>query len=136
MDLKEALGATEAATADRFAIYLPDRDSEGEPIEIDAWIETALTIMTEINGGSTRLAPSIGMYNNNGKIIRENTTVVYSFIRDADNFIANLPRIKKFLHTFGYETRQQEVMVEFSGESSGSFFQRAYMISDYQRVTE
>ena len=133
MDLKQALGATEAASAQRFSLYLPDSDRNGAPVpRIDDWIGAAMRLFADINGGATRLPTAQGIWNpGSGEPVREATSVVYSFIRDTTHFEANLPRLSAFIHTFGKHADQGEVMVEFSGEAPGGFVSRAYFIDRY-----
>lgn len=49
------------------------------------------------------------------KIIWEKTILIYSFI-DPDLFEMNINALKDFLHRFGRETNQGEVVFEFDGQ--------------------
>lgn len=53
-----------------------------------------------------------GWMNDAGVPIWENPVVVYSEVK-PETFIANLPRIREFLHRMGRETNQGEVVFEF-----------------------
>ena len=68
-----------------------------------------------------------------GRVIKEDTTVIYSYIDEPDEFESRLNEITVFLHRFGKSTNQDSVMVEFSGGDDGYFVSRAYYIheSDY-----
>lgn len=136
MDLQKELGAREAATVNKISIYLPDHDRIGAPVpSIDEWIEAGLSVMAEIAGGATLLPPAQGVWNpEDGETVREDTSVIYSFIRDWPKFAANVRRLRAFLHTFGQQTNQGEVMVEFTGETEGGFLSRAYYISEYEEA--
>ncbi len=80
------------------------------------WVEEALALLSEINGGATATAPVEGAWENDaGILIREQTVLVYSFVK-ADAFIENLARIRDLLHRFGRETGQGEVAFEFDHE--------------------
>ena len=46
------------------------------------------------------------------KPILERTAVVYTYV-DPKFFLFELPKLRKFLHRFGRETKQGEVVVEF-----------------------
>jgi hypothetical protein len=122
---------------------LPDRDRDGAPVRhLEAWIEMAMGVFTDVNGGATRLPLAHGMWKpqSGGKTVREATTVVYSFIRDRARFNANVGRLTTFIHSFGKHANQGEVMVEFSGEvrrrGERSFVSRAYFIDEYPKAGE
>lgn len=134
MDLQKALGAAEAATVDKFSIYLPDLDQSGAPVPgIGAWIEAGLHLMAHVNGGATCLPPGRGIWGSNSVTI-ETTYVIYSFIRCPDNFIRDINQLTAFLHTFGKYTNQGEVMADFCGEGEAGYISRAYYIRDYDQA--
>jgi hypothetical protein len=67
VDLQTALGATAAATATKFSIYLPDSDRDGHPVpQLEQWIGTALALFAEVNGGATRLPVAQGIWQPEG----------------------------------------------------------------------
>ena len=43
------------------------------------------------------------------------TRIVYCFVY-PDRFVGNVKRLREFLHRFGRETNQGEVVVEFDGK--------------------
>ncbi|HEX8642373.1 MAG TPA: hypothetical protein VF702_00495 [Allosphingosinicella sp.] len=135
MDLKEALGAREGATATRFALYLPDSDRRGDPVpDLERWKEAAMALFADVNGGATLLPPAQGIWkpDDGGATVREATSVVYSFIRNQERFERGLKRLAAFIHSFGKHAEQGEVMVEFSGEVPGrGFVARAYYIDEF-----
>ncbi len=55
-------------------------------------------------------------------VIWEKTTIIYTFIK-ANSFLNNLKSLRIFLHRFGRETNQGEVVFEFDG--------RFFRISDF-----
>jgi hypothetical protein len=137
MDLAKALGTGEPASLQKLSLYLPERDNTGEPVpDIELWIEGAMAIFTEINGGATRLPVAMGYWKPaGGALVREPTNVVYSYIRSARQFEANLDRLVSFIHSFGKHAKQGEVMVEFSGEVRGrGFVSRAYFVTEYPKA--
>ena len=48
-------------------------------------------------------------------VLRERTTLVYTYV-DPDRFERNFAALREFLHRFGRETNQGEVVFEFDGE--------------------
>lgn len=144
MELKDVLGAAGEASAQRFSLYLPDRDRNGAPVPLhEEWVEAAMAIFAAVNGGATRLPTAQGIWKPQaGDVVREATSVVYSFIRDTGTFEAGLERLARFIHTFGKHANQGEVMVEFAGEVPAGdggelrFVSRAYFIEDYPKAGE
>lgn len=115
-DLATALGAGDVSPQ-CFSIYVPNKDRTGEEIGNQRrWVLEAIRLLSEINGGATAMPPVEGGWlSDEGKIIWENPVVVYSFIRPSQ-FIANLPRIREFLHRMGRQTNQGEIAIEFDGQ--------------------
>lgn len=113
VDLAAVLGAGDVSHQ-CFSIYVPDKDRKGSEIGNQRqWVLGAIHRLSEINGGATAMPPVEGGWlNDEGEIIWEHPVVVYSFIR-PDRFLANLPRIREFLHPMGRETNQGEVAFEF-----------------------
>ena len=50
--------------------------------------------------------------NEQGQLIWEHPVIVYSYLNQK-RFLANLPRIREFLHRLGRETDQGEIAFEF-----------------------
>jgi len=115
LNLAEALGA-EDSSSQCFSIYIPNKDCQGEEIGNQRkWVLEAIRLLSEINRGATAMPPVEGGWlSDEDEIVRENPVVVYSFVL-PDNFIANLPRIREYLHRMGRETNQGEVAFEFDG---------------------
>lgn len=99
MELKDVLGATGEASAQKFSLYLPEKDRDGAPVpRHEEWVEAAMTIFAEVNGGATRLPTAQGIWKPQaGPVVREATSVVYSFIRDTGTFEAGLDRLARGL---------------------------------------
>lgn len=115
-DLGRALGADDSTSPQCFTIYVPNKDRDGRPVsDQQDWIEEAIALMCEINGGATAMPPVDGAWKNErGEVIRENPVVVYSYIA-TEAFTAGLPRIREFLHRMGRRTNQGEIAAEYDG---------------------
>lgn len=138
-NLREALGATETYSVQRFTIYLPDKDRNNQPVpDIQDYVEAAMTLLMEINNGVTRLPVAEGMFvdRSTNIVSREATHLVYSFLVRPDEFVRRIEDVNGFLHLFGRRTNQASVVVELAGEevdeggaaTPGSYFSRFYSI--------
>lgn len=117
VDLVAELGADGGTSVQCFSIYLPDKDQQGNEIGNQRkWVLAALDLLGQINGGATAMPPCEGVWlSDKGELIREHPVVVYSYVV-PNVFLANLPRLRQFLHRMGRETNQGEVAFEFDGQ--------------------
>ena len=116
-DIAEALGADGGVSAQCLFVYVPDKDRDGKEIGNQRkWVLEAVDLLGQINGGATAMPAYEGLWlNEEGTEIWEHPVVVYSYLLSPDEFAANLPRIREFLHRMGRETNQGEVAFEFDG---------------------
>ena len=117
--LANILGAIKESFVQQLVLYIPDKDKNGKQINnINEWIEKAQTILTAIGGGTTSYPPADGTWLNpdNKKIVSERTKIIYTYVI-SDNLAdeGNLKSLRIFLHKFGRETNQGEVVFEFDG---------------------
>ena len=119
MELREAPGATDFVSAQKFAIYLPNvgNDGDGKPKRIenlDGWVNEAKELLGRINQGATAYPELDGIWwkKRTATPVHERTRIVYSYI-DPDNFLNSIDDIREFVHRFGRETGQEQVLVEF-----------------------
>lgn len=131
-NLQALLRASAAASVQKLSIYIPNKDKNNQVVhKSEDWIDAAVELLTDINGGSTRMPLARGTWlRRGGHVIKEDTTVVYSYIEDPDEFERRIKEITAFLHRFGKATNQDSVMVEFSGGDDGYFVSRAYYIHE------
>lgn len=123
--LSKLLGASEEPAFQRLTLYIPDKDKSGKKIKDHRkWIDRAREILTVIGGGATALPPADGTWHNpdNEETVWEKTTLIYTFV-DPDKFEKNFSALRSFLHEFGKETGQGELVFEFDG--------KFYSISEY-----
>lgn len=116
MNLAKGLGAEEGFSTQKLCLYIPDRDkNDGEVPDYEQWVREAREILSRIGGGATALPPADGTWEKeSGEILWEHTRLVYCFV-DPDRFEANIGALRTFLHRFGRETDQGEVVAEFDG---------------------
>ncbi len=127
IDLEKILGATEDAFVQQLTLFIPDKDQNGRKIKnISKWIRTAVDVLTIIGKGCTALPPADGTWLKNDTIkiieelkskdiVREKTTLISAYVY-PERFENNCQLLRDFLHEFGRETNQGEVVVEFYGE--------------------
>jgi hypothetical protein len=114
IDLATALGAERGTSTQCFRVYVPNKDRHGKEFGTQRkWVLEALALLAELNGGATAMPPVEGAWTNEtGQLVWEHPVVVYSYLNN-DRFLANLPRIREFLHRLGRETDQGEIAFEF-----------------------
>ena len=107
-NLAEALGADAGISTQCFSVYVPDKDKNGNAIGNQRqWVLEARKLLSMINGGASIMPPIEGGWmNDEGVLICENPVIVYSQIR-IELFVANLPKVREFLHRMGRETNQK-----------------------------
>ncbi len=126
INLGEILGAIEAPSIQQLTLYIPDKDKDGREIkQLRSWIKEAQKVLTIIGRGSTTMPPADGTWLKKDidsmeelkdeDILWEKTRIIYTYI-DPDRFEKNLKSLREFLHRFGRETKQGEVVFEFAGE--------------------
>ncbi|HUG92564.1 MAG TPA: hypothetical protein VML55_17120 [Planctomycetaceae bacterium] len=116
LNFAEALGVDAGISAQCFSVYIPDKSRDGTEIGNQRqWVLEALNLLGQINGGATAMPPCEGVWRNEqAEVIQEHPVVVYSYVV-PEAFLANLGRIREFLHRLGRETNQGEVAFEFDG---------------------
>lgn len=134
---EEAFRATSDKSGEKLSLYFPDRDqNNGLVPDVDRYVEVAACLMTDINGGVTKLPAAEGRYKSGEMIVEENTTILYSYIFDPESFQRRYIELVALLHKFGRETNQREVMFDFIGEADNVSYSRSYKISEYYTEAE
>jgi len=135
-DIGDALGAETVEANRRISLYFPNKDCDGNIIKnIDIYVRAAMRILSDINGGATKLPIADGWWKNpeTNLVVEESTVVIYSNIYNIDSFVDNFDSLKKLLHNFGRATKQGAVMVEFFGDGlkEGDLQYKTYNITSY-----
>jgi len=114
INIAEAFGAS-AGREQRFAVYIPNRDKDGNQVEQEKWIEKTLRLLSEICGGATAMPPIRGAWLNeaSGILVVEEPVLVYTFI-DPDEFANRMKEVVDLVHEIGKETRQGQMAIEFN----------------------
>lgn len=134
LDLGKALGATPETSVTLLRLYLPNKSKDDSEFDLRPWLVEASELLARIGGGFTMLGPLEGGFlKRSGRVQREKTVIVYTYIKPA-RFLKELRRLREFLHRFGREARQSEVVVELDGEGESRFF-RIRRFDDVERAT-
>lgn len=115
--LARVLGALEEPSIQQLTLYIPNKDKNGKQIKnFERWVQEAERILARIGGGATALPPADGTWLNpeSGDIVHEKTKIICTYVY-PDKFEENIGSLREFLHRFGRETNQGEVVIEFDG---------------------
>ena len=106
VNIADAFGASEGRDQ-RFAIYVPNHDKDGNAVAQDTWVNKALTLLSDICGGATAMPPIRGAWLNaaSGNLILEEPVLVYTYI-DPDEFERRLAEVVQLVQEIGKQTRQ------------------------------
>ena len=127
IDLAKILGTLRESSMQQLVLYIPNKDKNGKEIKhLQDWIREAQKILTIIGEGATTMPPAGGTWLREKSVtiidqlkdkdlLSEKTTLIYTYIC-ADRFEKNLRLLREFLHRFGRETNQGEVVFEFDGK--------------------
>jgi hypothetical protein len=117
LDLGKALAATDEPSGQRLTLYIPNKDKKGNAILNHAdWCKDAQELLTAIGDGATAFPPVDGTWRKpDGSDLWEQTKIIYTYI-DPEKLVANVQRLREFLHRFGRETNQGRVVFEFDGK--------------------
>jgi len=120
LDLGRELGAPGVSFSQRLTVYIPNKDKNGRELtDQERWVKEARELLTLIGGGSTALPPADGTWlDDAGNVLWEQTRIIYCFIK-PDSFRQRISDLRTFLHRFGRNTNQGEVVVEFDGRFWG-----------------
>jgi hypothetical protein len=115
LDLGKELGADdEGYASQRLTLYIPNKDKDGRKLgDVNQWTDEARQLLGQIGGGSTAYPPADGHWvDEKGEDLWEKTRIVFCYVY-PDRLSAKLRELRQFVHRFGRETNQGEVVVEF-----------------------
>lgn len=121
-NIKRTLGAIYPVGASQVVLFIPDHSRDRDSIDQQYWVDEALNVMGRLFRGATAFPPGKGVWRDDeagGKLLKEQTVMVVSYI--APNLLtgATLRSLREFLHRFGRETRQGEVGIVINSKYYG-----------------
>lgn len=104
------------ARGERVAVYVPNKDMDGAPVEQKKWVDELVLVLSGMGGGATVMPPVTGAWLNadTGQLILEEPVIVYSYV-DPNLFIERHLQLLDFVRRLGKETNQGAVGVEYGG---------------------
>jgi hypothetical protein len=113
-DLGRELGSDEGYSSQRITLYIPNKDKDGRELtNVEKWVNGARELLSQIGGGATAYPPADGNWvDEKGGILWEQTRIIFCYVY-PDRLLAKATELREFLHRFGRETNQGEVVVEF-----------------------
>jgi hypothetical protein len=116
LGIRDLFGASEALSVQLLAVYIPNKDKDGNEINRDVWVQQALERFSAVGGGASAIKDMEGAWLNSetGQLILEDTNLVYTFIL-PEKFVEHIAELRALFHDFGRSTNQGEVMFHFGG---------------------
>ena len=114
INIAEAFGAADGREQ-RFAVYIPNKDKDGNSVEQNRWVDKALSLLSSICGGATAMPPIRGAWLNEstGILVIEEPVLVYTFI-EPEAFAGRLKEVVALVHEIGAQTGQDQMAIEFN----------------------
>ena len=114
LDIGEAFSAA-VALADRFSVYVPNQDRDGNAVEQAFWIDRCLRLLSEISGGATAMPPLRGAWLNptTDALVVEEPVIVYSFIK-PEEFARRIRDVVDLVNEIGRATNQGQMAIAFN----------------------
>lgn len=104
------------ARGQKFAVYVPNQDRDGRPVDQAHWVTRTLTLFSQYFGAATAIPYLKGAWLNpeTRKLIVEEPQLVYSYV-DGDAFAKHAAALEIFLREMGEHTNQGQIGFEFDG---------------------
>lgn len=114
-DIATTFGA-KVGFSQRFAVYVPNKDKKGDPVDQQPWVEKIMDVLSELCGGATAMPPVRGAWLNpeTQSLVIEEPVLVYSFV-DPETFIPGIKKLVDIVREMGQKTNQGQVAFEFDG---------------------
>ena len=93
---------------DLLSLFVPSHDKSQKAItDQSGWANQTCRLFCELYGGATAFTAVVGMYSDEGTILRDKPVVVQSLaLRDDVEDLAKLRKLMAFIHEMGRELKQ------------------------------
>lgn len=101
---------------ERIAVYVPNKDEAGNPVDQVPWVDEMVRLLSEIGGGATAMPPVTGAWLNpeTNSLIVEQPVVVYSYVH-PDVLVTRIEDLVELVRRMGRDTNQGAVALEYGG---------------------
>lgn len=99
-------------------IFVPSVDRDGRKLKGRSWTRPTLEILGRLFRGATAFPKGLGVWRDDnaaGKLVFDDTTIVFSYIAPSELTKKALQGLREFLHRMGRETNQGEVGLVMDG---------------------
>jgi hypothetical protein len=117
-----ALGASQPLGTAHLMIFVPSADRNGKKLRGSSWTKPTLRTLGRLFRGATAYPKGLGVWRDDaaeGKLIFDDTTIVFSYIAPEDLTPDALGELREFLHRLGRDTNQGEVGLVLDGHYIG-----------------
>jgi hypothetical protein len=117
-----ALGARRPLGAPHLLVFVPTSDRHGRKLKGPSWTRPTLETLGRPFRGATAYPKGKGVWRDDGadgKLVFDDTTIVFSYIAKEDLTPSSLGELKAFLHRLGRDTHQGEVGMVLDGRYIG-----------------
>jgi len=117
-----ALGASQPLGTAHLMIFVPSVDRDGRKIKGPSWTKPTLETLGKLFRGATAYPKGLGVWRDDragGKLVYDDTTIVFSYVAPKDLTPAALGKLRMFLHRMGRVANQGEIGVVLDGHYIG-----------------
>jgi len=117
-----ALGASQPLGTAHLMIFVPSADRNGRKLKGPPWTKPTLRVLGKLFRGATAYPRGLGVWRDDaagGKLVFDDTTIVFSYVAPKDLTPGTLAELRKFLHRLGRETNQGEIGLVLDGHYIG-----------------
>lgn len=96
-------------------VYVPSTVNVNQCIDSQEWTDKALKFLSECFGGSTASNALGAWVSNNGELVKENVTMVFSYANQAD-LESSIEKVYNFCLEMKMALTQEAIALEVNGE--------------------
>jgi hypothetical protein len=103
-------------------VFVPSVDRDGRKLKGASWTRSTLRTLGRLFRGTTAYPRGLGVWRDDqarGRLVYDETTIVFSYVAPADLAPAALAELRAFLHRLGREANQGEVGLVLDGHYIG-----------------
>lgn len=109
--LARELGSDRPLGSVHLVVFVPSVDRAGRPVPQN-WVRRTLEMLGLLFRGATAYPRGVGVWRNDrdgGRLVYDRTTIVFTYVAEADFTPFARKQLKLFLHRMGREANQGEI---------------------------